>query len=395
MKLLAIHNYYQQAGGERVSYEAQMALLRAHKHQIIQYNRFSSEIEQYNFSQKLKFFLSTVYSLKTYKEITKLLKQERPQIAHVHNVFPLISPSIYWALHDAGIPIVQTIYNFRFLCPNGLFYINGQICERCKKGNTVHAVRFRCFRNSRLLSALYAFTIGLHRRLGTFNLIDAFIVPADFTGNKLVEGGITVSENIHTIKYILPDDVISRTEAHVSSKEPYVVYIGRLSPEKGIWTLLEAFESFNGLKLKILGEGPLLEPIRLWIKQNHARHIDTFGFVSGSTKWEILRKAIATVVPSEWYENSPFSVLESLAAGTLVIGSNVGSMPEIVEDKVTGLLFRAGDSGDLRRKLEWVGSNFEKSTQMGLNAQNKFQIQHTPTGYYNQLMSLYSALIQL
>ncbi len=393
MKILVVHNYYREAGGERVSLSAQVSLLQSRGHDVIQFTRNSSEIDEYNIFRKVKFFQETVFSSQTYRDITAIIKENKPQIAHIHNVFPLISPSVYLALHNHNIPIVQTIYNFRFLCPNGLFYTNGQICEKCILGNTFHAIRFRCFRNSRSLSALYGLTIALHRKVGTFDLIKAFVVPAEFTGQKLIEGGIATKENMHTIKYILPKNVPQMRVGNLSKEKVDFVFIGRLSREKGIWTLLHAFRKIKGVTLKILGDGPLIVSIQSWLQQNHISNIELVGFVSGQKKWELLSSAVATIVPSIWYENSPFTVLESMAVGTPVIGSAIGSLPEIIQHQKTGLLFKPGDSEDLFQKLEWIKNNPEKGLQMGRNAQIEFKLQYDSEIYYHQLMAIYKSFL--
>lgn len=142
-------------------------MLQQHGHQVLTYWRDNREILQYGLTEKIAFWINTLFSPRTFQEVLALVRQERPDVAHVHNVFPLISPAVYWALKKSGVPIVQTVHNYRFLCPNALFYTRGQICERCKYGNTLHAIRWRCYRQSYLLSALYALVIGLHRHLGT------------------------------------------------------------------------------------------------------------------------------------------------------------------------------------------------------------------------------------
>ena len=184
MKILLVHNNYQQVGGEKAAVESQIELLRRHQHQVLPFIKESLDIKGYRLAAKIALLPRTFYSRQAYHQVRSLVKQERPDLAHVHNVFPLISPSVYRALAAAGVPIIQTVHNFRFLCPNALFYTHGQICERCKHGQTLHAVHLKCYRQSYLLSALYALTIGLHRRWGTFQRIDQFIALTNFTAQK-------------------------------------------------------------------------------------------------------------------------------------------------------------------------------------------------------------------
>jgi glycosyltransferase involved in cell wall biosynthesis len=388
MKILVVHNYYQQPGGERVAVEAQTTLLREHGNRIILYTRDNAEIMHYRAWEKVTFFPETVFSRRTFQEIRDLVKAEQPDAAHVHNVFPLISPSVYRALKDAAVPVVQTVYNFRFLCPNGFFYTHGRICERCKYGNTLHAVRFRCYRQSHVLSALYALVIGLHRRWGTFSLIDHFIAPAEFTALKLVEGGLASREKISVLGYFLPDP--PPTPGSFKHRKPYIVYLGRLSKEKGPWTLLEAMAGFPDLRLKVLGEGPLADSIREYIEEHHLTNIDMVGFVSGEAKRDVLREALAVVVPSGWYENSPFVVLEGLAAGTPVVTSNLGSLPSVVEDGKSGLLFRPGDSQDLQQKLAWLAAHSEEALAMGRYGRQVVETQYSAEAHYRRLMAVYA-----
>jgi glycosyltransferase involved in cell wall biosynthesis len=386
MKVLVVHNYYQQPGGERVSEEAQVALLRERGHKVILYTRDNAEIKHYRAWEKAAFFPRTVFSRRTFQEIRDLVTAEQPDVAHVHNVFPLISPSVYRALKDAAVPIVQTVYNFRFLCPNGFFYTQGQICERCKYGNTLHAVRFRCYRQSYVLSALYALVIALHRRWGTFALIDHFTAPAEFTAHKLVEGGLAPRKKITVLGYFLPDPL--PVPGSFKHRKPYVAYLGRLSEEKGLWTLLDAVAGFSELRLKVLGEGPLADSMRRYVKEHHLTNVEMVGFVSGEAKWDVLREALAVVVPSEWYENSPFVALESLAAGTPVVTSDLGSLPDVVDGGKSGLLFRPGDSQDLRQKLTWLVAHPEETLALGHYGRQVAETQYSAEAHYRRLMTI-------
>lgn len=351
MKILVIHNDYQQPGGETVYVNAQISLLQQHGHSTVTYWRDNREIERYGFAQKFAFFINAFLSVRTLRDIYALVEKERPDVAHIHNVFPLISPAVYQALKQVGVPIVQTVHNFRFLCPNALFYTQGQICERCKYGDTLPAVRWQCYRQSYLLSALYALTIGLHRRWGTFDLIDCFVPVTEFVAQKLVEGQLTTWEKIVVLGNFLPDPLPA--PGSFESREPYAVYLGRLSPEKGIEVLLDAIAGLPSIVLKIAGDGPLLEALRTRARQQSLR-VEFLGYVSGEAKWDLLCNATASVVPSIWYEVFPFSALEAMAAGTPVVASNLGGLPHAVEDGKSGLLFRAGDSRDLLEKLAWL-----------------------------------------
>jgi glycosyltransferase involved in cell wall biosynthesis len=318
------------------------------------------------------------------------VRDKRPDVAHVHNVFPLISPSVYRALRKAGIPIVQTVHNFRFLCPNALFHTRGQICERCKYGNTLHAVRWRCYRKSYALSALYAVTIGLHRRWGTFKMIDRFIALTEFTAQKLVESGLTTADKITVLGNFLPDPLPA--PGSFEHREPYIVYLGRLSPEKGVHVLLDALADIPEVTLKIAGDGPQKETLQTKV-QKQGLQADFLGHVTGEKKSELLRRAMVAVVPSVCYETFSLAAIESMASGTPVVASDVGSLPFVVEDGKSGLLFRSGDSQDLRQKLAWLLAHPQQALTMGVYARIVVEQRYSASAHYTTLMEIYNSVL--
>lgn len=390
MKILVIHNDYQQLGGETVAAKAQVALLRAHGLEVVTYWRDNREILQYNWSKKARFFANTIFSRQTYHEIMDLIAKERPDVAHVHNVFPLISPSVYWALKKAGVPIVQTVHNMRFLCPNGLFYTKHHICERCKYGNTLHAIRWKCYRQNYALSALYATTIAVHRRLGTFDLIDTFIALTEFTAHKLVEGRLTTADKITVLGHFLPEPLPEA--GSFEHREPYLTYIGRLSPEKGVDILLEAMVGVPGITLKIAGHGPQFPELNA-----KARHynipVEFLGHVEGTIKWDLLRNGLATIVPSVCYETFSLATLESMAVGTMVIASRIGSLPHIIEDGRNGMLFEAGNSSDLHQKILRLMQNPSTALTMGHIAHNDTRKKFSLRTHYQALHQIYERAV--
>jgi glycosyltransferase involved in cell wall biosynthesis len=344
VKVLVIHNHYQQPGGEQAAVQNQVGLLEQHGHQVVTWFQNNDVIAQFGLLDRARFFPHAVFSARVYQQTLDLARRERPDVAHVHNVFPLLSPAVYWALKAAAVPIVQTIHNFRLLCPNGLFYTRGHICELCKHGNTTHAVRLRCYRNSYALSALYALSVGLHRALGTFARIERFVVLTRFAADKLVEGGVVEPERISVLGNFLPEPL----PAPGQTRKPWVVFIGRLSPEKGVETLIEAARWVPELQFKILGDGP--DRTRLERQAHGLANVEFVGHV-GAAKWDWLRQAVAVVVPSLCYEQFPYAVLEAMAAGTAVVASRQGGLCELVEEGVSGLLFEPGRSEDLADKL--------------------------------------------
>jgi glycosyltransferase involved in cell wall biosynthesis len=369
-------------------------LLRQRGHEVVLYARDNAEIEDYNTAEKLAFFVSTIHSQRSYREIRSLVQAERPDVAHVHNVFPLISPTAYVALQDAGLPIVQTIHNFRFLCPNALFYTRGENCERCKTGNTLHAIRYRCYRNSLPLSSLYALTIGAHRQLGTFNRINCYIALTDFVATKLVEGGLVSPSKVHVLGNFVEKPTESIDQAAKTDGMPYILYIGRLSHEKGVDVLVDAVAGLP-LQLKIAGTGPEENSLRQMVDQQGLPNIEFLGHVTGDYKWQLIGNALATIVPSRWYENLPFVILESFASGTPVIAANTGSLPYIIKDQVTGLLFDCASVESLSQKLLWLLTNPNAIPQLRENVVAEHRRNYSVESHYKKLFSIYNDLTRL
>ncbi len=389
MKILLVHNQYQQVGGEQVVVEAQIRLLRENGHQVILYQRDNVEIKDYTLIQKIVFIFNTVYSQKTVREIRDIIRTQNPDIIHVHNVFPLISPSIYWTVYKLGVPMIQTIHNFRFLCPNGLFYTHGQICERCKMGNTLHTIRWRCYKNSWFLSVLYAFTIGIHRLLGTFKKVSGFITLNSFTTQQLIESKIVSENGIRIIpNFILPPypDLDSK------KCENTIVYLGRLSEEKGVHVLLESLRYLPQVKLHIIGTGSR----EVELKKQAMKFGDQVifeGFLGGERKYASLKQAQMMIIPSLWYEQFPINILESMAAATPVIASNSGGLPSLIQDEKNGLLFQPGNAEDLARKIQILLDDPELALEMGFHGRRMVENQFSAASHLEKLICYYKEVL--
>lgn len=387
MKILVIHNDYQQPGGELLAVNTEVELLRKHDQLVIEYRRNNSEILHYGTQEKASFIASALYSRRTYTAIRQLAATTRPDIAHVHNVFPLISPSIYVALHDAGVPIVQTLHNYRLLCPNALFFTGGKVCERCIHGNTLHAVRWKCYKESQLLSALYALSIGWHRAKRTFGVINRFVALTEFTAKKMVEGGLATPSQITVIGNFIQDPLPA--PGSFAGRQPYIVYLGRLAPEKGVDVAIKAMQNLPELRLKIAGDGPIAPALAEMAKDLGLGNVEFLGFVAGDQKWTLLQHATAVVIPSTWYEGLPFAALESLTAGTPIVASRLGSLPYVIEDGKSGLLFEAGNANDLKEKLTWLNNHISAVGSMGQYGRQVAETSYSADAHYEKLMDLY------
>jgi glycosyltransferase involved in cell wall biosynthesis len=385
MKVLLVHGAYQQFGGEDSVVRAEKELLERHGDEVLLYSRHNDEIKQFSVVQKVNFFPQTVYSPKTTREIGDAVRSFRPDVAFVHNVYPLISPSAYHELHSLGVPAVQVLHNFRPFCPNGLFYTQGKVCEDCKGGNYLNAVRKRCYKDSYLLSGLYALTLGANRLAGMVNKITGFICLTEFFKIKMLEAGVPENK-----LFVRPNFVYAPSLSPAASDGKYAIYMGRLSPEKGCWTLIRAFEQLPHIPLKILGTGPLEQELQDYVRQKGIGNIQFLGFKSGEEKWQLLRNSLCLVVPSEWYENFPVTVLEAFMAAKPVIASRMGGLPYIVEDGQCGLLFEAGKVNELIQKIQYLVDDPASATRMGACGRRLSETKYGPEQGYSNLMAIFS-----
>lgn len=391
MKILVIHNEYQELGGEYQAVKNQIKLLRSEGYEVIDYRKDNKDISSFSWNELAGFIPDTLYSRKSYNEILEIIEDEAPDVAHIHNVFPLISPSIYHALNMGSLPIVQTIHNFRFLCPNGLFFINNKICELCKYGNTTFAIIKKCYKESYPLSALYALNIGGHRISKTFNLISKFIVLTEFSASKLIESNFTEQKKISILGNFLPSPLPFK--GGQDARENYVVYIGRLSKEKGINILLEASKSLRSTKFLIIGGGAELELLKLYKDENDLENVSFLGHVSGNEKWDILRKASAVVIPSLCYETFSLTTIESMSVGTPVVASRLGSLPFVIDEGYNGLLFEPGDSEDLVRKLSKLLTQHSLIAALGDRGRETVEEKYSQDVHFKKLRNIYNEVL--
>lgn len=385
MKVLLVHGAYQQFGGEDSVVRAEKELLERHGDEVFLYSRHNDEIRNFSVAQKAAFFPQTVYSRKTTREIGDAVREFKPDVAFVHNVYPLISPSVYHELHQLDIPSVQVLHNFRPFCPNGFFYTQGKICEDCKGGNYLNAIRKRCYKDSYLLSGLYALTLGANRLAGMVSKISGFICLTEFFKIKMLEAGVPESK-----LFVRPNFVYAPSLSPAPGAGSYAIYMGRLSPEKGCWTLVRAFEQLPQVPLKILGTGPLEQDLKDYVSHKGIGNIEFLGFKSGEEKWQLLRNSLCLVVPSEWYENFPVTVLEAYMAAKPVIASRMGGLPYIVEDGQSGLLFEAGKVDELAQKIQHLMDNPAVAARMGDCARRLSETRYGPEQGYSNLMKIFS-----
>ncbi|MEN6495921.1 MAG: glycosyltransferase family 4 protein [Thermoguttaceae bacterium] len=404
MQVLQVNKFLWENGGpERYMFEL-ADVLQAKGHEVLFFamqhprNRpsphsqfFVSEIQYRNTSAwyKLRTALrtagKTIYSPESHRKMEHLLSAIRPDIAHLHVISRQISPSILPVLKRFGIPMVQTLHNAELVCPAAHLYIEHkrQVCERCLGGHYYHALFGRCVQGSLAASALMLVAQYAHRRMKVFERhVDLFLAPSRFLLEKLVEGGIPRERLRHLPNFI---DVAR----YPPSDEPgsYGVFLGRLSPEKGLLTLLKAAALAREVPLVIVGEGSQREELQRLVAQNDLRHVTLAGYKRDAELVHLLRQAAFLVLPSECYENSPMVIYEAGALGRPVLASRMGGIPELVDEGETGFLFAPGDATELAERMVRLHRDPRLRRDMGQNGRRK--IVALCEGHYDQLMSFY------
>jgi glycosyltransferase involved in cell wall biosynthesis len=387
--VLMVHNYYQShaPSGEDIAFNEDENLLRIKGNKITLYTRHNDELKT-NFTKKIPLMWQTSWSRKSYKAIKELIKSNNPDIAHIHNTFPLISPSIYFACHECGIPVVQTIHNYRLFCAAGTFFRKNNICNECLEHNWIQAIKYGCYRSSRLQTIPVVCMQQLHKYINTWNKhVDIYIALTDFSRQKLIQCGLS-TERVA----VKPNFFLSAPEPCYENNG-YGVFLGRLSVEKGLLTLLSAWKNLYGIPLKIIGDGALRGETETAIKNMNDPAIQFIGFQPHEKCLELLKYAKFMVMPSEWYEGFPMTIREAFACGKPVIASRIGAMAEIITEGKTGLLFEPGNPNDLANKVQWLMEHEENAIQMGKNARKEFEMKYTADKNYEILMKIYETAI--
>lgn len=389
MKILLIHNFYRITGGECHAVLSQQRLLEKKGHRVILYSAHSSDLEQIKAHNRLVAATRVRGNNRICRDLRRVIRKEKPDLAHVHNVFPILSPKIYPTLKQLGIPVVQTIHNLRLICPGGLMFTNGSVCEECLHHGLNNAVTHRCVRGGRVPSFIYADAIQRAWSKGWFtDAIDRYLVLNSFFGDKLAAGGIARSK-----QRLLPN-FVEVPHSSPAAKKPYVLFLGRLSPEKGIGTLLDAWSTLDDVTLKIAGAGELEPLVREQAAGKLKSKVEFLGYVEAEEKARLLREAMATVTPSSWYENCPISVLESLAAGTPALVTSMGGLPDLVRHGEDGLIFPPENPTALNKAVTQLRDNSSLVATLSTNALASARERFSPNVHYRGLMNIYGELLE-
>lgn len=375
LKVLIVHNTYLQRGGEDGVVDAEMHMLRQRGHDVIEYRVHNERLRTLAPGRAA---LGAIWSASAYRAVCDLVRSHRPDVMHVHNTFPLISPAVFWAAKGEGVTTVQTLHNFRLLCPQAMLLRAGRVCEDCVGALAWRGVLRRCYRGSAAQSAVVAATSALHRQIGTYaRKVDRFIALNDFCRRKFIEGGLPA----HKIE-IKPNFVeVGNTPAQPARSG--ALYVGRLYPEKGIDLLGDALRKVPGLQLEVIGSGPEVAHLA------QREHVTCRGWLAVEAVHEAMQRHAMLIVPSRWYENFPLVIVEAFANRLPVIAARLGALAEIVEDGVTGLLFEPGSAADLAGRLAWAMQHPIDMARMGQRARAVYEQRYSPEQNYRALLHIY------
>ena len=298
----------------------------------------------------------------------------RPEIVHAHNTFPLISPSVYWAVGKQRIPVIQTMHNFRLMCPQAMFLREQKVCEDCLGNLPWRGVLRACYRESRLQSGVLAAVVTMHGAIGTWrNKVTRYIALNEFCREKFIAGGLPAVIKPNFVDFIAPG---------LATRAGFL-FVGRLSVEKGVSVMMNAIDRVGDVDVRVAGVGPESHLL------TESDQVKTLGSLSSSDVRREMSQAMALILPSIWYENFPRTLVEAFGCGLPVIASRIGALGELIEHGVTGLLFSPGDADDLAEKMAWAQQHPEQMADMGRNARALYEAEFTADRNYEQLMQIY------
>ncbi|MBQ9590316.1 MAG: glycosyltransferase family 4 protein [Butyrivibrio sp.] len=348
--VLIVHNYYRIPGGEDVVVANEKKLLESHGHKVILYTRNNDEVKDKGLLNKVGLLFVSIFNIRTYNDICKIIDKEKIDIIQVHNTVALISPAVYLAGINRGVPVIQTVHNFRLVCPNGVCYVNGHVCEECLEHGLKVSLSHNCYRNSKIQTFVCALTIKIQRVLFTYRAIN-YICLTEFNKKKLLSEKQILEQKI----YVKPNFTsIDNKIVPYELRKKQIVYAGRLEKIKGIDLLVQAWMKLgdSAPKLVICGCGELEEWCKEYINNNELKNIALIGQVSNSEVKKIIGESIAMIHPTQWYEGFPMTIAEAYTLGTPIIASDIGNVGDLVIDGVTGVKFKSNSVVALANAVE-------------------------------------------
>lgn len=405
MKILMVNKFFYIKGGSETYYFALKRLLEVKGHSVIDfsmkdeknfpspYSKYFVEAVDYNGKmskrQQIRAAKNIIYSTEAKQKLEQLIQETKPDIAHLHIFQHQLSPSILDVLKKYNIPTVYTAHDLKMLCLNYVMMTHGTLCEKCKGGHYMNCLRQKCVKNSTLKSSINVVEGYLHKWRKSYDAIDVIITPSLFYKNKFLEFGIEKERVYHIPNFL--DRACPKVDA-MPKKEQYFLYFGRLSQEKGVLTLIKAVENTENL-LYIVGTGPCREEIEAYLKDHAMTNVKLLGFKSGKELTDIVGNARAVILPSEWYENGPYSAIESLQLGRPIIGSELGGIPELIDGN--GMVFHHGNVEELREiLLQFPTPETEQYQEYCRRSREIFTENYMAEEHYKRLLPLYEKAMQ-
>lgn len=387
LNVLVIHNYYQIPGGEDTVVKNEITMLKKKGHNVILYSKNNSDLNDMGFLNKLRLVVDVVFNFSSYREVKEIIMKNDIDIVHVHNTLSLISSSVYYASCAKNVPVIQTIHNFRLMCPNAAFFRNGCVCEDCIKIGLKCSIKHKCYRNNRIQTIACVINLLVHRITGIYKNI-SYICLTDFNKEKLLMHKQITSNNI----YVKPNFVESKTDIIPGEKrQNQIVFAGRLEQIKGIDILFEAWKKMgmNSPKLIVFGRGALEDWCKDFILNNNV-NIELKGFVNNSKIIEEVAQSKAVILPTRWYEGFPMSVVEAFSVGTPVICSDIGNCGSVVADSVNGYKFKVDDVIGLITAI----NNIEGNNDIYKSTYNDYLDKYTEEKNYERLYDIYMTILE-
>ncbi|HTW96188.1 MAG TPA: glycosyltransferase [Candidatus Methylomirabilis sp.] len=407
MKILLINNYHYSRDGVTRAYFDLAEILTAHGHEVAFFSSHSEKESPTKWSKyfvsatdfedkkispltKIKLLAKGFYNFEAKRKLSALLKDFQPDVAHLHNIYHHLTPAIISVLQKNNIPTVMTLHDYALVSPNYNLFSRGKIWERTKNGNYWRCLTDRCVKNSFWRSLLAMLESYFYQWRGSYQKIDQFISPSRFLINKFKEFGFK-----REINY-LPNPFLPPKVEIKNKTENYFLYYGRLSPEKGIADLIHAYSNLGEeSKLKIVGAGPEEEKLKKIVAAEKINGVEFLGYQTGAELWQLVANAAAIIVPSLWYENAPYSVIEPMGLGKIVIAANLGGPTELITDGVDGFLFEPGNIEALRAKMKMVLSLGGEQEIIGARATESVKERNNPEKFYQGLLGIYQKAVRL
>jgi glycosyltransferase involved in cell wall biosynthesis len=389
MKILLVHNRYRSTApsGENRVVDQEREALAELGHEVELFERNSDEIEDWPAWKKATLPARVVWNPAAKRDLSETLRRFRPDVVHVHNTFPVLSPAVLYACRDAGVPVVITLHNYKLLCASGDFFRAGELCHDCAGGNPASGVIHRCYRGSTLATATTVLNTRTHRRSWR-NLVSAYIFVSESQRALLAGMDFDPDRSFVRYNYVPYDGPVAD-----GAMQRQVTYVGRLDAAKGAPLLMKGWDAYraiagdDALRLVIAGGGPMLDEVTAWAAERPS--VELLGMMNKQQVFELIGRSRAVVLPSEWEETFGLVVVEAMAVGVPLLASGHGSFPELVTDGVDGALFEPGRPDALAKLLLDVDTSPDRYAELGRQARATYEKKHDPRRNLEQLLDIY------